>query len=81
MDALEQKFNISFFKETFGSFQGDAQLPIYETPRIFDRTGVKIDLNKAAENNTLAMLRGVLVASLYFFTFARIFNSLRKIAG
>ena len=81
LDALEQKFNISFFRETFGSFQGDAKLPTYQTPPILGQTGVTIDLNKAAENTTLQMLRGAMVATLYFFTFARIFNSLRKIAG
>ena len=81
LNALEQKFKISFFQNAFGNFQGDAQLPVYETPRIFDRTGVTIDLNKAAESKPLTMLRGIMVAALYFFTFARIFHSLRKLAG
>ncbi|MBP3530910.1 MAG: hypothetical protein J6K25_06980 [Thermoguttaceae bacterium] len=81
LSALEQKFKISFFQNAFGNFQGDAKLPVYETPRIFDRTGVTIDLNKAAESKPLMMLRGIMVASLYFFTFARIFHSLRKLAG
>lgn len=81
LSALEQKFKISFFQNAFGNFQGDAELPVYETPRIFDRTGVKIDLNKAAESKPLTMLRGIMVAALYFFTFARIFHSLRKLAG
>jgi len=80
-DALEQKFGFSIFQRTFGSFQGDAKLPTFQTPRIFDRTGVTIDLNKAAENKTLATLRGILVAALWFFTFARIFNSIRKVFG
>ena len=81
LDALEQKFNISFFKDSFGAFQGDAKLPVYTMPRIFDRTSVEIDVNKAAESQTLLMLRGVLVATLYFYTFTRIFHSLRKLAG
>ncbi|MBQ9798365.1 MAG: hypothetical protein IJO40_00305 [Thermoguttaceae bacterium] len=80
-DALEQKFGFSIFQKNYGSFQGDAKLPTFQTPRIFDRTGVTIDLNKAAENKTLAMLRGILVAMLWFLTFARIFNSLREVFG
>ena len=80
-DALERKFGFSIFQKTFGSFQGDAKLPTFQTPRIFDRTGVTIDLNKAAENKTLASLRGILVAALWFFTFAHIFHSIRKIFG
>ncbi|MBQ7813345.1 MAG: hypothetical protein IJ387_02475, partial [Thermoguttaceae bacterium] len=80
-DALEQKFGFSIFQRTFGSFQGDAKLPTFQTPRIFDRTGVTIDLNKAAENKTLATLRGILVAAWWFFTFAHIFHSVRKVFG
>ncbi|MBQ9126275.1 MAG: hypothetical protein IJY15_00785, partial [Thermoguttaceae bacterium] len=80
-DALERKFGFSIFQKTFGSFQGDAKLPTFQTPRIFDRTGVTIDLNKAAENKTLASLRGIFVAALWFFTFAHIFHSIRKVFG